>query len=76
MCHLPKTVSRLNLRRTTRLGAWNVIFLSEVRQKQTGRSDCHKHYLCAVLIQMSVKVAALSGVKIQGDPKRCVPIFY
>ena len=30
---------RLNLRRSTRVGAWNVMSLSEVRDKRTGQLD-------------------------------------
>ena len=40
---------RLNLRRSIRLGAWNVISLSEVRDKRTGQTDCHLPLLFAVL---------------------------
>ena len=32
---------RLNLRRSTRVGAWNVMSLSEVRDKRTGQRNYH-----------------------------------
>ena len=50
---------RLNLRRSTRVGAWNVMFMSEVRDKRTGQRDCHLLQLFAKLRRLGVSVAAL-----------------
>ena len=38
---------RLNLRRSTRMGAWNVMSLSEVRDKSTDQRDWHLSQLYA-----------------------------
>ena len=58
---------RLNLRRTTRVGAWNVMSLSEVRDKRTGQTDCHPPQLSAELSRLDVSVAALSEVRRRGS---------
>ena len=62
---------RLNLRRSTRVGAWNVMSLSEVRSKRTGQRDCHLPQLSAELRRLGVSVAALSEV---GRPGSGSPI--
>ena len=50
-------VPRLNLRRSTRVGAWNVMFLSEVRtDKRTGQRDSHLPQLSAELRRLGVSV--------------------
>ena len=58
---------RLNLRRSTRVGAWNVMSLSEVRGKRTGQRDCHLLQLSAKLRRLGVSVAALAEVRIPGS---------
>ena len=50
---------RLNLSRSTRVGAWNVMSQSEVHDKRTGQKDCHLPQLSAELSQLDVSVAAL-----------------
>ena len=69
-CHSGAEVSpterlspRLNLRRSTRSGAWNVMSLSEVRYKRTGHRDYHLPQLSAKLRRLVVSVAAHSEVK-------------
>ena len=67
--NVPSTVRlspRLNQRRSTRVGAWNVMSLSEVRDKRTGQRDRHVPQLHAELRRLGVSVAALSGVRIPG----------
>ena len=58
---------RLNLRRSTRVGAWNVMSLSEVRDKRTGQRDCHLPQLSAELRRLGVSVAVLSEVRRPGN---------
>ena len=58
---------RLNLRRSTRVGAWNVMSLSEVRDKRTSQRDCHLPQLSAELRRLGVSVAALSEVRRPGS---------
>ena len=73
-CHSGAEVSpterlspRLNLRRSTRSGAWNVMSLSEVRYKRTGHRDYHLPQLSAKLRRLVVSVAALSEVRRPGS---------
>ena len=58
---------RLNLRRPTRVGAWNVMALSEVLDKRTCQRDCHLPQLSAELRRLGVSVAALSEVRRPGS---------
>ena len=58
---------RLNLRQSTRVGAWNVMSLSEVRDNRTGQRDCHLPQLFTELQRQSVSVAALSEVRRPGS---------
>ena len=57
---------RLNLRRSTRVGAWNVMSLSEVRDKRTSQRDCHLPQLSAKLHRPGVSSAARSEVRRPG----------
>ena len=59
--------TRLNLRRSTPVGAWNVMVLSEVRDKSTGHRDCHLLQLSAELSRLGVSIAALSEVRRPGS---------
>ena len=45
---------RRRLRRSTWVGAWNVMYLSEVRDKRTGEKDCHLPQLFAELGRLGV----------------------
>ena len=53
MCR-PPSVCLLNLGRSTRFGAWKVMFVSEVRDKPTGQRDCHIPQLFAELNPLGV----------------------
>ena len=59
--------SRLNLRRSTRVGTWNVMSLSEVPGKRTGQRDCHLPQLSAEVRRLGVIVASLSEVRRPGS---------
>ena len=58
---------RLNLRRSTAVGAWNVMSLYEVCGKRTCQRDCHLPQLSAELRRLDVSVAALLGVRRPGS---------
>ena len=58
---------RLNLRRSTRVGAWKVMSLCEVRDKPTGQRHCHLPQLSAELSRLSFSVAAFSEVRRPGS---------
>ena len=58
---------RLNLRGSTRVGAWNVMFLSEVRDECTRQRDCHLPQLSTELSRFGVSDAALSEVRKPGS---------
>ena len=45
------------------MGAWNVMSLSEVRDKRTGQRDCHLHQLSAELRRLGPSVAAIPQVR-------------
>ena len=60
-------LSRLNLRQSTRVGAWNVLSLSDVGDKRTGQMDCHLPHLSAELRRLGVSVAAISEVRRPGS---------
>ena len=57
----------LNLSRSTQVGAWNMMFLSEVRDKHTGQRGCHLPQLSAELRRLDVNVAALSEIRTPGS---------
>ena len=58
--------SRLNIRRSTSVGASIVMSVSEVRDKRTGHRDCHQPQLSAERSRLAVSVAFFSGVKRPG----------
>ena len=49
------------------MGAWNVTSLSKVRDKRTGKRDCHLPQLSAELRRLGVSVAALPEVRRPGS---------
>ena len=67
---------RLKLGRSTGVGAWKVMSLSEVRDKRAGQRDCHLPQLSAKMRRLGVSVAALSDVRYLGtggSVGMCVP---
>ena len=54
---------RLHLRRSTRVGAWNRMFRSEVRDKRTDQRDCHQPQLSPELSRLDLSVTAFSEVR-------------
>ena len=57
----------LYLRRPTRLGAWNVMLLSKVRNKRTDQWYYHLPQLSPELSRYGLSVAALSEVRTPGN---------
>ena len=58
---------RLNLRQSNRVGACNVVSLSEVHDKRTDQRDCHLPQLFAELSSLRVSVSSLLEVRKPGS---------
>ena len=58
---------RLNLRRSTRVGAWNVMLSSEVRDELTSQRECHLTQTSAELNRSGVSEQVISETKRPGS---------
>ena len=67
----PSVSSRANVERSTRVGAWNVMSLYEVRDERSRQRNCHLPQLSAELSRFGANGAALSVVRRPGSGWFC-----